>query len=93
MQSGAGLANDRLVLVLLNIPPAFQPMLDLHTSCWAGEDQYCHQPSLQVGANQGVDPAQNLLCGSAELKRNPSDEGAGGFLLHLLEGELAFRRR
>jgi hypothetical protein len=63
MQSGASLANDRLVLVLLNIPPAFQPMLDVHTSCWAGEDQYCHQPSLQVGANRGVDPAQSLLCG------------------------------
>jgi hypothetical protein len=58
MQSGASFANDRLVLILLNIPSAFQPMLDVHTSCWAGEDQYCHQPSLQVGANRGVDLAQ-----------------------------------
>jgi hypothetical protein len=54
MQSGAGPANDRLVLVLLNIPPALQPMLDVHTSCWAGEDQYCHQSSLHIAADRAL---------------------------------------
>jgi hypothetical protein len=54
MQSGASFANDRLVLVLLNIPATFQPMLDVHTSCWAGEDQYCHEAFLQVAADRAL---------------------------------------